>query len=98
MKIEELSLGNWVMTPEGPETVASLGQPNGMITTYNGTRKKEFSLFFLAPIPLTEEILKKNHLAGKSFLGTEWGKKISCVHRLQNVIRTLGISYKTIRL
>lgn len=61
MKIKELSIGDWVMAEDQPHQVFSINHHGVLLNTQKGLRPYNFE--FLAPIPITPEILEKNGVA-----------------------------------
>lgn len=69
MKIEELSIGDWVIAGGAPHRVFSVNHYGVLVDTSQGLHPYNFE--FLSPIPITPEILKKNGFVKESEVGYE---------------------------
>lgn len=61
MRIEELSIGDWVIAGGAPHRVFSVNHYGVLVDTSQGLHP--YNLEFLSPIPITPEIFEKNGVA-----------------------------------
>ena len=60
MRIEELSVGDWVAYNGKKYRIKEISSPYASVTLWGNNEQRDESIVLIEPIPLTAEILEKN--------------------------------------